>query len=197
MEVYNEVNCATLKGISKGKSPFDIINLSLVGDGSPVINYPSKTFKISPMYKLLYHSCFDAVNLNKTPLLQALIAKDIGEIEAQSLNLYDFNGLFQSMILHLKESLNDNLYREISNKVNLHNRFKVLNDIYNSKNVKNNNLVMMSFRIPDYFIEEIYKIKIETLGDVVELAIGYFLITCDDQTFEYIRLSFSQAEPFK
>ncbi len=194
MQVYKERKCATLKTISNEKSSFDIITLSLVGDGSPMKSHPSKTFKISPFYKVLYHSCYDAANLNKTPLLRALISKDIGEEEALSLDLYDFNGLFQHMLMNLKSALQECSYREISNQVQLHERFQNIKHIYASKEIRNNNLVMLSFRIPDSYIDLIYKIKIETLGNAVELAIGYFLITCDELIFNYACLSFQKIQ---
>jgi hypothetical protein len=162
------------------------------------MTYSSKTFKIKPMYRMLYQSCIDVVGQDKSPLMTALLEKEIGYEKALSLQLYDFNELFEKMVFSLKKEVYEGSYDDVEFFIHHHDRVLIVKEIFEAKLVPSN-MTILSFRIPEVIVEEIHKLKRTTLGDVVELAIGLYLCRCDDVTFNLIKLSYETLKnnPFQ
>lgn len=154
------------------------------------MSYPSKTFKVRPLYKVLYQSCIDVLNKQKTPLMRALLREQIGISNYEKTFRFDFNELISYMVDNLKNELLKKNYEELDIEIRTNPRFKKIRDLFDQKAVSNN-LVMISFRIPDSLIKQIYSLKLNNLGNVIEMSIGLFLIQCEEVIFNLICLSFS------
>lgn len=184
------VNCDTLNTSS---SVFlDDLNSHEVGV-EETVTHPSKTFKIHPMFRMLYQSSIDVVSDEKSPLTKALLEKEIGKEKLKELQKFDFNELIVHMINELKSKVQETSYDDVTVDIRLHERYFQLQEIYKRKN-NSNNLIMLSFRIPDYVIDEVYKLKKTTLGEVIELAIGLYVTTCEELIYDLICLAFENYE---
>lgn len=184
-------NYDTLKNIPVDNLDTIRMNFSLVGVENIMAGFPSKTFKVNPMFRMMYHSCIDVVSEKKTPLTEALLEKEIGKDNVLALQLYEFNDLIEKMIYDLKKELNTSSYDDVLHYVRTHDRYIEMLRAYQTKNTINN-LVMFSVRIPQVIVEEVYKLKRTTLGEVIELSIGLYIVTCSDTIFTYTLLAFKQ-----
>lgn len=185
-------NYDTLKNIPGSSILINRGNFSLVGVENDMA-YPSKTFKVNPMYRMIYHSCIDVVSENKTPLTEALLEKEIGRDNVLALQLYEFNDLIEKMIYDLKKELSTTSYDDILHYIRTHDRYIQMLRVYRTKNTSNN-LVMFSVRIPKVIIDEVYMLKRTTLGEVIELSIGLYFVNCSETIFKYTMLSFQQLK---
>jgi len=158
------------------------------------MSYPSKTFKIRPMYRMLYQSSIDVVSQDKSPLTVALLEKEIGKEKLKELHQYEFNELIEKMIYELKKEVLEASFEDVAFYVRHHDRLLIIREIFINKNIPSDP-VILSFRIPDFIVEEVYKLKKRTLGEVVEIAISLFICRCDDITFDLIRLAFEHYSP--
>ncbi|NUH84762.1 hypothetical protein HUN92_13635 [Bacillus firmus] len=152
------------------------------------MTFPSKTYKVFPLYRLLYEACIDVVNEQKSHLMKALLKKTIGPEKAEALNCYDFNELIEKMIDDFETELNNTSYDDIKIKVAVHPRMTNIRKHFN-KIKKSHVLTNISFRISKSSIEKINNLKQNTLGEVIELAIGLYIINCDEQIYELILLT--------
>lgn len=150
--------------------------------------YPSKTFKVNPFYRMLYETIFDVVNQDKSPLLKALLKESFGNQKTLSLDQFDFNELIETMIINLEKELSNFDYEDIQLKINIHPRTVAIRKEFH-KAKRKSMLTNISFRISKDTVQKIHKLKQNTLGEVIELAIGLFILSCDDLIFDLILLS--------
>lgn len=158
------------------------------------MTYPSKTFKIKHLFRMLYQSSIDVVSQDKSPLTKALLLKEVGKEKVVELQQFEFNELIEKMTYDLKNEIRKESFVDVNSFVRSHERMLIIKELYKQKKITPH-MSILSFRIPDVIVEEIYKLKITTLGDVVELAIGLFICRCDNITFELIRLAFQHYSP--
>lgn len=158
------------------------------------MNYPSKTFKIRPMYRMLYQSSIDVLSQDKSPLTIALLEKEVGIDKLNELQQFEFNDLIEKMIYDLKKEVFEASYEDVEFFVNHHDRLLIIKELFKQKHITSEKTIL-SFRIPEIIVEEVYKLKKRMLGDVVELAIGLYTCRCDEITFELIRLAFQHYAP--
>ncbi|MEK5105044.1 hypothetical protein MKX83_24185 [Cytobacillus sp. FSL M8-0252] len=157
------------------------------------MTFPSKTYKVFPLYRILYEACIDVVNDEKSNLLKALLKKTIGIQDAKALDCFDFNKLIQKMIDDLDKELTTNSYDDVKVKITVHPRMITVRKVFNHTK-RTHVLKNISFRIPKSTITKINSLKSTTLGEVIELAIGLFVINCDEQVYELIILSMQEYE---
>lgn len=143
---------------------------------------------------MLYQSSIDVVSQDKSPLTRALLEKEVGKDKLNELQQYEFNELIEKMIYDLKKEVYEASFEDVSFFVHYNDRILIIKDLYRQMNVPPD-MTIISFRIPDIIVEEVYKLKKTTLGEIVELAIGLFLCRCDDITFDLIRLAFQYYSP--
>ena len=157
------------------------------------MNFPSKTFKIHPMFRMLFHCCIDVVSEEKSPLTQALLEKEIGVERANKLRQHEFNHLFAHMVKKFSKAISESSYDDISFQIRFDERYAKLIESFRRKQTSTN-LTMISFRIPDTVINEVRAMKRTKLGEVVELAIAWYALQCDELTFDLIYLAFEHYE---
>ena len=151
--------------------------------------FSSKPFKVRPIYKILYQSCIDVVSKKKSPLTKALLEKEIGIEKSNELLQFKNNELITHMIYSFKNQINMTSYESYSIFLKLHKRHESLKKLAREKEIPTN-LEVISFRIPQDVTEEIYLMKTTTVSEIIELSILNYLITCDEDTYRLIMLSF-------
>lgn len=145
------------------------------------------------MYRMMYQSCIDVLREQKSPLTKALLEKEVGREKFLELQQFEFDELIEKMIYDLKKQVYASSYEDVKVQVRLHKRYLEFVECFKGKNLSNN-LVMLSFRIPQIIIEEVYKLKKDRLGEVVELAISLYLVNCEEKIFELTYLAFHHYE---
>lgn len=147
-------------------------------------SYPSKRFKIQSLYKIYYQISIDVVNNNKSPLTRALLYDKIGRENTYEISQYDFNGLITSMIKKLKERMEKSSYEQTKSYILLHPKLHKLHSVFT--NLTKNILEGIAFRLSEETIKDIYDITDNKLGEVIELAIGLFIVLSDEETYNLI-----------
>lgn len=142
---------------------------------------------------MLYLSSIDVLNVNKSPLTKALLSKSYGHESIEKLNQFDFNELIVQMISDLKKAINESSYEDVAFQVRSDPRmllfWKFFKNLQTSTNLKG-----LAFRISPSDIHEIKIMKRNTYGEVIELAIGLYIINCELEVFELIYQSFIYFE---
>ncbi|CAI6330754.1 hypothetical protein [Bacillus subtilis] len=157
------------------------------------MTFPSKSFKVFPLYRILYEACIDVVGKEKSTLLKVLLRKFIGIKEANSLNRYDFNELIAEMIDNLEKEIEKSSYEEV--KMNTHTNERMINiRKHYHKQPRTSALTHISFRISKETISKIKLLKTTTLGEVIELAIANYIVSTEKQVYDLIYLTFINSE---
>ncbi len=155
--------------------------------------YPTKVFKTHPIFKMLYMSCIDVLSTNKSPLTKALLSNQYSQESIDKLKQYEFNQLIIDMVSELKAAIEMTSYEDVSIRVRTDARMKMIREHFKSLNTSSN-LARLAFRVAPEVIDEIQAMKKSTYGEVVELAIGLYVITCDQQTFDLTYLAFTHFD---
>jgi superfamily I DNA/RNA helicase len=155
--------------------------------------YPTKVYKTHPIFRMLYLCCIDVLSANKSPLTKALLSKQYSKESVAKLKQYEFNQLIIEMVSELKEAISIASYDDVAIRVRSNPRMLTIRTHFKSLNTSSN-LARLAFRIPPKVIDEIQAMKKSTYGEVVELAIGLYVITCDQQTFDLTYLAFTHFD---
>ncbi|MGG1021164.1 hypothetical protein ABE151_17555 [Bacillus paralicheniformis] len=157
------------------------------------MTYPSKTYKVFPLYRILFDCCIDVVREDKSTLLKVLLRKFLGIKKAQTLNRYQYNEFAQEIVEQLEREISKTSYDDVKFKVATNQRMVDIRRRYNRIS-RTNELTTIHFRVPKETILKIRSLKNTTLGEVVELAIGNYIITCEEHVYELILLTFENYE---
>lgn len=168
-----------------------MINYAYHYDVSLELNilYPSKTYKTHPIFRMVYMCCIDVLSANKTPLTKGLLVKLYGQDFVDQINQYEYNELIVEMISELKIAISENSYEEVAFIVRTNPRMQTIRASFKEMNLSSN-LARLAFRISPAVIDEIHNIKRSTYGEVVELAIGLYIIRCEEKIFDLTYLAF-------
>lgn len=148
------------------------------------MSYPSKSYKVHPMFRVLYSSIFDVLNRNKTTFLDYYLDKAIGKEERQRLSQFDYNDLIVEMLNQMEDALFTTNYDDFSLNIYLDRRTEMLRKAYKNTLNTPENLISTNFRISPTTIRQVTEMKHETLGNVIELAILYYAIRLPELDFE-------------
>ncbi|MED5094547.1 hypothetical protein [Bacillus safensis] len=157
------------------------------------MTYPSKTYKVFPLYRILFECCIEVVREDKSKLLNILLQKFLGEKVANSLNLYQYNEFVVKIIDELERNIHQTSYDHVKFNIATSQRMIEIRQFYNLTQ-RDSELTRVSFRIPKETINKVQHLKTYTLGEVIELAVGNYITTCDDHIFELILLTFKNYE---
>lgn len=149
---------------------------------------PSKVFKVKREYRLIYNAIYEVLNIEKSPLLKAMLIEELGEDEAKKLNQHTFNSLLTSMIDSLiKQNYKNKDHMTISEK---------MSDIYaiTDQIIENHNLIPISFRLEQEVINRIYSFQPTKLGEVIEMAIINFINDIDDDVLALVKRTLLYTE---
>lgn len=148
------------------------------------MSYPSKSYKVHPMFRVLYSSIFEVLNRNKSPFLDYYLDKAVGEKERQRLSQFEYNDLIVEMINQMQDALSKTNYDDFSLTIILDRRTEMLRKAYKKTLNTPENLTPTNFRIPPATIRQVTEMKHETLGNVIELATLYYAIRLPELDFE-------------
>ncbi|MFS0783380.1 hypothetical protein [Bacillus sp. 1P06AnD] len=150
------------------------------------MNYPSKTFKIQAKYKKLFQVCLDVVSRDKSELTSALLKEKIGLVNFNLLPTYDFNELISTMIYNLKILVDKSSYNEVKSFIQHHEK---VSEILPYLSSISNHLTGLHVRVSNDISKIVYQLKKETLGEVIELAILWFVIQSSKETYNLIKFT--------
>jgi len=148
------------------------------------MSYPSKSYKVHPMFRVLYSSIYEVLNRNKSPLLDYYLDKAVGEVERHRLSQFDYNDLIIEMINQMDDALSKTNYDDLSLTIFMDRRTEMLRKAYRDTQNTPENLTPTNFRVPPATIHQVSKMKHETLGNVIELATLNYAIHLPEIDFE-------------
>lgn len=147
----------------------------------------NKSYKIHRFYNELFASIWPLYKQNN--LTEALI-RDLFQFDISKIPRYKQKTKLLEMmlenILKTRKPIKD--YVKYLN----HTRVTELEEIFNNKN-RNERRTVLNVRIPtekQKIIAELAS-NLNTVGDVIEIAIAYFIATCNDPIYQLIKYSFT------
>lgn len=155
----------------------------------------SKTYKIYPVYEVIFQACLDVHNRNR--LTEYLIKEYFSFCEIKNVPLYNKTEIFEFMI-SLISNTNEPIY--YFNKSLRDKRVMSLRHFYINECKKDNTLRSnFNVRIPKSTINTIFSLSSSTdfIGEVVELAIANYISVCDEKLFKVIKFAFEQRCEFE
>jgi hypothetical protein len=155
---------------------------------------PPKVYKILPSYRVLYEICIDILKEEKSTFTYALLKKMLGIQKTKELSQYDFNELIEVMINNLEKEINETSYLKVENKIKTNSRLKEISLIFENICINDSKRTYITFRISESLIEKIQNLKYNYIGEVIELAIGLFIIQLEQEIFELILLTLEHYE---
>ncbi|MEQ2529117.1 hypothetical protein WMO40_20800 [Bacillaceae bacterium CLA-AA-H227] len=148
--------------------------------------YPSKTYKVRPLYSVLYQVCSELLSDKKNILLKSLLIQQLGVDRTQELSLFSFNQLITKMVHDLKGNLDRSSYPEVKDNVFNQDRFKTILKEFTDLHGPSSVLTHITFRVEEEVVNTIAALKHKTLGDVIELAIANYIVSCEDDIYKLI-----------
>ncbi|MDI3236482.1 hypothetical protein QK289_15830 [Exiguobacterium antarcticum] len=148
--------------------------------------YPPKTYKVHPLFQVVYYSIFEVLNQNKPHLLDYYLNKVVGEKERINLSRFGFNDLFMDMVDQFEKALQENEYDDLILKIDMNERTSKLRKAYFNKPLTPDILTALHFRIPPATIRQVQGLKRETLKEVVEQSTLQYLTLLTEAEFKLV-----------
>lgn len=152
--------------------------------------HPNKTYKIHAFHSNLFHACLSV--FERDFFTESLIKNYFDFEEISEIERYNKAELFEMMVLNLKRN-KDIILR--SNTLYNHNRILELEKMYikqKREGTESDWRIVFNVRISKQTKELVEELSndTETIGEVIEMAIIYFITICSEQCFEIIKFSF-------
>ena len=147
-----------------------------------------KSYRIYQSYKVLFESCIDVFG-KRTALADALINRLFSSNQIEDVPTYTKAILVEKMIddIRTKEIPYDELKKEVNSE-----RMQLIKDRIRENNMDPGGVrEYIHFRILPGYRDFIQDYSVDTLGEVIELAIANFVNGCTEFEFELIEISFS------
>lgn len=158
------------------------------------MSYPTKTYKVHPFYKVLFDSIFEVLNNQKSPFLEWIMDKHLGNDAKESLSQFNYNGLFIDMIHGLESRLNDASFDDLTFNLKTKRRFVELMGAYRSDPRLPQTQTIFTVRISNEEVGRVHHLKNGyLLKDVVQYAILNYMYELDEGTYELVKNTFMTA----
>lgn len=153
--------------------------------------HPNKTYKIHAFHSNLFHACLSV--FERDFFTESLIKNYFDFEKISEVERYNKAELFEMMVLNLSRN------KDIIHKPNsLYNHSRILElekmHIEQKKEGRESDWrIVFNVRISKQtkdLVEELSK-NTETIGEVIEMAIMYFITICSEQCFEILKFSFT------
>lgn len=151
-------------------------------------SFPNKSYKIDPFFNMVFFSCLSLYQRDK--LTEFLIKAYFNFEGIEEMPRYKKGELLAMMIEDIKKS-----GKSIHSFLHYLNNERVveLRKISIDKGVKwSDNRIVVNARISEEtqnMITELGK-GLDTIGEVIEIAIAYFISTCKDTYYQMIKFAF-------
>lgn len=151
-----------------------------------IMSYPPKSYKVHPLFQVLYYSIFEVLNQSKPHLLDYYLDKAVGKDERIRLSRFGFNELFIDMVNQFEKALQENDYDELILKIDMNERTSKLRKAYVNTPFTPEILTANHFRIPPATIRQVQVLKRETLREVVEQSTLFYMTLLTETEFELV-----------
>lgn len=149
---------------------------------------PNKSYKIDPFYNMLFHSILSIYQRDK--LTEFFIKTYFNFEEIRDLPRYKKGELLKEMLDSIQK--NDKSIRSFSKYLS-HERIAELRKLSLEKGANwSSNRVVLNVRIPKDLQDTISDLAkgLDTVGEVIEIAIAYFVSNCSEAYYKLIKFSF-------
>ncbi|MDI3236414.1 hypothetical protein QK289_15470 [Exiguobacterium antarcticum] len=150
------------------------------------MSYPPKSYKVNPLFQVLYYSIYEVLNQNKPHILEYSLDKVVGKDERIRLSRFGFNELFIDMVNQFEKALQEDEYDEVILRIDMNERTSKLRKAYVNTPFTPEILTANHFRIPPTTIRQVQKLKRETLREVVEQSTLHYVTLLTEMEYKLV-----------